>query len=370
MRRARREPLFPLEPDDIAPRPRRAPPAPLQELVSDIDEALPSRAVPRYEPPPAPAPQRRPTASHAAPVRDEPRTSRAQAQSAPAPRSAATQTRERRQRPELRPTFAAPLEELLEPVAEARSRYEEIDATMVRVSQATARPRLSTMALPPPSPGLTLSLNNPLVMVVVALASIIVIMTLGGGGESIRSRWNLLAGGDSAAGAGVALLAAAARPAGDYNLQGPPSLTPQQIDRILESYGSPAVGTGQDWYNLGLEYGIDPAFALAFFIHESGAGTNPNWAGIKPDGSTTHNVGNIICAGYPSCYGRFRDYSSWREGIEDWYRLIDVEYLKGRGHRTVADIIPVYAPSFENDVQGYINSVNRLVDQWRTAGVK
>jgi hypothetical protein len=130
------------------------------------------------------------------------------------------------------------------------------------------------------------------------------------------------------------------------------------------------VGSGQDWYNLGLQYGIDPAFAVAFFIHESSAGANPNWAGIKPGGATTHNVGNIICAGYPTCYGRFRDYGSWREGIEDWYQLIDVEYLKGRGHRTVADIIPVYAPSFENDVQGYINSVNRLVDEWRTAGVQ
>lgn len=159
------------------------------------------------------------------------------------------------------------------------------------------------------------------------------------------------------------------RPPGDYNLQGLPSLTPAEIDRILAAYGSPATGSGQAWYNLGIKYGIDPAFAVAFFIHESSAGTNPNWAGIKPDGSTTHNVGNIICAGYSRCYGRFRDYPSWEAGIDDWYRLIDVEYIQGRGHRTVADVIPVYAPSFENDVQGYINAVTRLVDGWRTNGV-
>ncbi|MGQ9529604.1 MAG: hypothetical protein ACUVUA_17965, partial [Chloroflexus sp.] len=144
---------------------------------------------------------------------------------------------------------------------------------------------------------------------------------------------------------------------------------PAQIDRILQSYGSPATGTGEIWYRFGVEYNIDPAYALAFFIHESGAGTNPNWAGFKPDGSTTHNVGNIICAGYPTCYGRFRDYPTWEAGIADWYRLIDVEYIRGRGLQTVAEVIPIYAPSIENDVQGYINVVTRLVDQWRTGNI-
>ncbi|GIV90789.1 MAG: hypothetical protein KatS3mg055_3307 [Chloroflexus sp.] len=156
---------------------------------------------------------------------------------------------------------------------------------------------------------------------------------------------------------------------GDHRLRSAPSLTPAQIDEILRSYGSPATGTGEIWYRLGLEYNIDPAYAVAFFIHESGAGTNPNWVGMKPDGSTTHNVGNIICAGYPTCYGRFRDYPDWETGIADWYRLIDVEYLRWRGLQTVADIIPIYAPSFENDVQGYIQVVTGLVDRWRSGQI-
>jgi hypothetical protein len=108
---------------------------------------------------------------------------------------------------------------------------------------------------------------------------------------------------------------------------------------------------------------------VAFFIMESSAGTAPGWAGWKPDGSSTHNVGNIICAGYARCHNRFRDYGSWEEGINDWYRLIDVEYIKGRGTTTLAEIIPIYAPSFENDVDGYVNTVARLVDGWRINGV-
>lgn len=151
----------------------------------------------------------------------------------------------------------------------------------------------------------------------------------------------------------------------DMHLQRAPSISPAHIDRILESYGSPAVGTGQMWYDLGVQYHIDPAYAVAFFIHESSAGTNPAWAGWKGDGSTTHNVGNIICAGYATCYGRFRDYPTWTDGIADWYRLIAVEYIEGRGHQTVADVIPVYAPSFENNVDAYIGAVEKLVRTWR-----
>lgn len=156
-------------------------------------------------------------------------------------------------------------------------------------------------------------------------------------------------------------------PPGQHSVLGPPSISAQQIDRILMEWQSPAAGTGATWVELGIRYGIDPAYALAFFIHESGAGTAPGWAGRKPDGSTTHNVGNIICAGYRTCYGRFRDYASWEEGIEDWYRLIAVEYVQWRGLHTVEEIVPIYAPAIENNVPAYVDTVNRLVAEWRAS---
>lgn len=171
--------------------------------------------------------------------------------------------------------------------------------------------------------------------------------------------------------ASVSLQPLGQRAPGDHHIQGAPSISPDQIDRILQSYGSPATGSGQIWYDLGLKYNIDPAYAIAFFIHESSAGTNPAWAGWKDynSGANTHNVGNIICAGYSTCFGRFRDYPNWDTGIEDWYRLIAVEYIDGRGTMTVAQIIPIYAPAFENDVQAYVNAVERMVDGWRVQGV-
>jgi len=158
-------------------------------------------------------------------------------------------------------------------------------------------------------------------------------------------------------------------PAGEHSVVGAPSISADDVDAVLAQYNSPAQGTGKSWIELGKKYHIDPAYALAFFIHESSAGTNPRWDGMKPDGSTTHNIGNISCAGYSRCLGRWRDYGSWDEGIEDWYRVIHDEYVQGRGTQTVEQIMPIYAPSFENDVDTYVQTVVMLVDGWRRQGV-
>jgi Mannosyl-glycoprotein endo-beta-N-acetylglucosaminidase len=166
--------------------------------------------------------------------------------------------------------------------------------------------------------------------------------------------------------AAASRIASAHVPAGEHSVLGDPSISAAAIDTILSKYGSPAAGTGQTWIKLGQQYGIDPAYAVAFFIHESSAGTSPGWAGMKPDGSTTHNVGNIICAGYATCYNRFRDYTSWDEGIADWYKLISQEYVSGRGAASVEQIIPIYAPASDNnDVPGYISVVVSMVEGWR-----
>ncbi|NCC31609.1 MAG: hypothetical protein EOM24_06220 [Chloroflexia bacterium] len=273
------------------------------------------------------------------------------------------------------PDASEAYEVAIEPLQRSQHRLDEITAEAVRFEHQTAHANFRTgrnFASLPLAPSV-IGVKQWIILGGVALLCIVVLVMMRPEGNSgLISNWSsrVSSGGQpSVANSLSAVFLTDVRPAGDYTLRAAPSLTPQQIDAILASYGSPATGTGEVWFQLGQQRGIDPAFAVAFFIHESGAGTAQGWAGLKPDGSTTHNVGNIICAGYPTCYGRFRDYPSWNDGIADWYRLIDVEYLQGRGHQTVADIIPVYAPSFENDVNGYINVVHKLVDRWRTQGV-
>jgi hypothetical protein len=224
---------------------------------------------------------------------------------------------------------------------------------------------------PPPSPlgGLAdLIQSGPWLAVIVSAACLLVLYTLWVQPE--RTSFSNFPGSRSAPAAEVAPVAypQLPAPAGENSVIGPPTISAEVVDAILAEYGSPATGTGAVWVELGRRYQIDPAFAVAFFIHESSAGTNPGWAGIKPDGTTTHNVGNIICAGYPTCFNRFRDYPNWETGIEDWYKLISVEYINGRGAHTVEQIIPIYAPSFENNVPAYVDAVNTLVRTWRAGG--
>lgn len=144
-----------------------------------------------------------------------------------------------------------------------------------------------------------------------------------------------------------------------YALEGPPTLSVRQIEAVLTQYGSPAAGSGQKLYDLGVKYGINPAFALAFFVHESGCGT-------KGVARFTKSVGNIRwTAGFDN-YEGYRSYPTWEAGMEDWYNLIKNLYIQGWGLRTVDAIIPTYAPSGDsNDPPTYIASVKRLVDSWR-----
>lgn len=148
-------------------------------------------------------------------------------------------------------------------------------------------------------------------------------------------------------------------PLGAAPVVGSPSIDVARIRRVLASYNSPAVDEAQAFYDLGVARGIDPAYCLAFFIVESAAGTR----GVA---RTTYSVGNIrALAGQPSFEG-YRRYEGWREGIADWYRLIDEVYVRDLGLDTIDGIVPIYAPGYDsNDPALYILTVKRLVARWR-----
>jgi hypothetical protein len=160
---------------------------------------------------------------------------------------------------------------------------------------------------------------------------------------------------------------------GPYGVLGKPTITAAFINQVLATYHSPAAGKGQALYDLGVQYGIDPAFALAFFMHESTFGT----AG---EARITLALGNLRCipsrpcvntAGTTcqtgqSCYAKF---SSWEDGFQGWYQLIRNLYIADWGLVTVDQIIPKYAPAADhNDESAYINSLKHELDTWH-AGV-
>jgi hypothetical protein len=144
-----------------------------------------------------------------------------------------------------------------------------------------------------------------------------------------------------------------------YSILGAPTVSAVLIDQVLAANNSPAVGNGQAIYNEGVKYGIDPVFALAFFMHESSFGT----AGIA---QITHSPGNLRCISTAACVSGYAAFSSWNAGFDAWYQLMSNLYVNTWGVTTLDQIIPRYAPPTDNnDDAAYISAVENAVDAWR-----
>ena len=144
---------------------------------------------------------------------------------------------------------------------------------------------------------------------------------------------------------------------------GRPSLSPAFVNQILQAAHSPAQGTGQALYDLSVRSGINDAYALAFFKHESRYGTT----GIA---QATLSLGNVRCSSGYRCIGGYRAYDSWQAGYADWYALILTLYIRQWHLTTPAQIIPVYAPASDNnDPPAYIADVNESVSVWNKGEV-
>lgn len=148
-----------------------------------------------------------------------------------------------------------------------------------------------------------------------------------------------------------------------YSVLGAPTVSATFINSVLAAYGSPAAGTGQALFNDGVSSGIDPVYALAFFLHESSFGT----AGVA---RYTHSLGNLRCIPGPACYDGFASFPTWEAGYAAWYGLIRNVYVDTWHLTTIEQIIPTYAPSGDNNnVSGYIAAVEGAVNSWRSGQI-
>jgi hypothetical protein len=152
---------------------------------------------------------------------------------------------------------------------------------------------------------------------------------------------------------------------GSYSVVGKPSLTVDFMNRVLAYYHSPAAGKAQALYNDGLKYGIDPAYALAFFMHESLFGTT----GVA---RVTLSLSNMRCVPEYRCLqenGGYAIFNTWEQSFEAWFKLIRNLYVGYWGRVTVDQIIPKYAPNSDgNNEAGYIAILKHTIDTWH-AGI-
>jgi hypothetical protein len=150
---------------------------------------------------------------------------------------------------------------------------------------------------------------------------------------------------------------------GPYSVLGKPTITADFINQVLAAYHSPAAGKGQTLYDMGVKYGIDPVFALAFFMHESSFGTT----GIA---RLSLSLGNLRCIPNFKCQSGFAWFNTWEDGFEAWYKLIRNLYVAIWGRTTVDQIIPKYAPASDNNDEGaYIAALKHAIDTWHAGQI-
>jgi hypothetical protein len=152
-----------------------------------------------------------------------------------------------------------------------------------------------------------------------------------------------------------------------YAMLGPPTVSTAFINRVLALYHSPAAGLGQALYDDGVRTGIDPVYALAFFMHESSFGTTG-------EARKTLALGNERCLPDRPCVdldrGGYAQMQSWEDGFAHWYTLILTLYIKQWHLATIEQIVPKYAPGSDgNDEAAYVAAIEHAVDTWRRGAV-
>ncbi len=155
---------------------------------------------------------------------------------------------------------------------------------------------------------------------------------------------------------------------GPYSVLGKPTISADFINQVLAAYNSPTAGMGQSLYDLGVKYGIDPVYPLAFFMHESLFGTTG-------EARATLSLGNERCIPDRACIdqdrGGYAQMKSWQDGFEQWYKLIRNLYVAQWGRVTVDQIIPKYAPNSDgNDEAEYIATLKHEIDTWHAGILK
>jgi hypothetical protein len=148
----------------------------------------------------------------------------------------------------------------------------------------------------------------------------------------------------------------------DYTMRNTKRITRTLFVSVLERAKSPAAPVAADCYDICLSAGLDPAIALAFFQHESTYGkagravTTLNWGNLRKGRRAYKHEGG---------FAHYRDY---RESLRDWCDLINGPIYIGAGRTTVRSVIPIYAPSSDNNKpERYIQAVLDAVYQWSQA---
>lgn len=145
----------------------------------------------------------------------------------------------------------------------------------------------------------------------------------------------------------------------DYAIRSTPTITRAIFAQALANRHSPAAPLADAAYGVCEQWAVNPAVALAFFVHESGAGT-------KGVAARSRNWGNLRKGRRAKSHSEgFAYYTNWLSSLDDFCGLLRGPLYEGAGLKTVSKVTPRYAPSADgNNPVAYAANVNELVAAW------
>jgi hypothetical protein len=149
-----------------------------------------------------------------------------------------------------------------------------------------------------------------------------------------------------------------------YMVTHKPTVTVAAINALLASYHSPVAGQGQMIYDEAVKYGLDPAYVVSTFAHES-------TFGIKGEAQKSFSPGNLRCIASARCADGYAQFDSWQAGFDALCKLVAGSLYAG-DHRIIPElIIPRFAPSADNnDETAYIAALEHVMDVLRAGGTQ
>ena len=125
----------------------------------------------------------------------------------------------------------------------------------------------------------------------------------------------------------------------------------QNLRSIINRYlqGSPMAGQADALIRAGQTTGVDPRVFAAIATKESSLG-RAMFASHNPFGFNVHHAAGAAGPAFPN----------FEAAAEAVGRTLSGSLYKGRGAKTLSQIIPIYAPPSENDTSLYVQQVNQL----------
>lgn len=148
----------------------------------------------------------------------------------------------------------------------------------------------------------------------------------------------------------------------NFDIRTSSNLTAEHINAVMATYGKSDKlrrgNVGESIMSASNKYGINSALLASMLIYETGWGSSDAFL-------RKNNVGGLQCMPEAiDCSERWAKFSTMDASIHAKARLLSGKAYVGQGRTTLSLVVQKYAPSHENDVSKYVNTIGNFMVQY------